>query len=71
LCPLAPLTQTEDPAQLLRQVAAEVDTIGDRRTQGNVAASAAILAGLNHVQVETGSFSYGKTTVLDVAKVEY
>ena len=46
LLPLAPLTQTEDPAQLLRQVATEIDSIGDRRTQSNVAASAAILAGL-------------------------
>ena len=46
LLPLATLTQTEDPAQLLRQVATEIDSIGDRRTQSNVAASAAILAGL-------------------------
>jgi predicted transposase/invertase (TIGR01784 family) len=46
LLPLAPLTQTEDPAQLLRQVATEIDSIGDRRTQSNVAASASILAGL-------------------------
>ena len=46
LLPLAPLTQTEDPAQLLRQVATEIDSIDDRRTQSNVAASAAILAGL-------------------------
>jgi len=46
LLPLAPLTQTEDPAQLLRQVATAIDTITDRRTQSNVAASAAILAGL-------------------------
>jgi predicted transposase/invertase (TIGR01784 family) len=46
LLPLASLTQTDDPAQLLRQVATEIDNIGDRRTQSNVAASAAILAGL-------------------------
>jgi len=46
LLPLAPLTQTEDPAQLLRQVATAIDTITDRRTQSNVVASAAILAGL-------------------------
>ena len=32
LLPLAPLTQTEDPAQLLRQVATEIDSIDDRRT---------------------------------------
>ncbi|NEO17910.1 MULTISPECIES: Rpn family recombination-promoting nuclease/putative transposase [unclassified Moorena] len=46
LLPLAVLTQTPDPAQTLRQVAARVETIPEMRIQSNVAASAGILAGL-------------------------
>jgi predicted transposase/invertase (TIGR01784 family) len=46
LLPLAVLTNTPDKAQTLRQVAAKVDTILDKRVQSNVAASAGILAGL-------------------------
>jgi predicted transposase/invertase (TIGR01784 family) len=46
LLPLAVLSKTSDKAQTLRQVAAKVDAIPDRRVQSNVAASAGILAGL-------------------------
>jgi predicted transposase/invertase (TIGR01784 family) len=46
LLPLAVLSKTPDKAQTLRQVAAKVDRIQDRRVQSNVAASAGILAGL-------------------------
>jgi predicted transposase/invertase (TIGR01784 family) len=46
LLPLAVLTQTVDKAQTLRQVAAVVEAIPDRRVQSNIAASAGILAGL-------------------------
>jgi predicted transposase YdaD len=44
--PLAVLTQTPDKAQTLRQVAAKVDAIEEKRVQSNVAAAAGILAGL-------------------------
>jgi predicted transposase YdaD len=43
---LAVLTQTPDKAQTLRQVAAKVDAIEEKRVQSNVAAAAGILAGL-------------------------
>lgn len=46
LLPLAVLTKTPDKAQTLRQVAAKVDAIPEKRVQSNVAASAGILAGL-------------------------
>jgi predicted transposase/invertase (TIGR01784 family) len=46
LLPLAVLTATPDAAQTLRQVAASVDEISEKRVQSNVAASAGILAGL-------------------------
>jgi predicted transposase/invertase (TIGR01784 family) len=46
LLPLAVLTKTPDKAQTLRQVAAKVDAIAEKRVQSNVAASAGILAGL-------------------------
>jgi predicted transposase/invertase (TIGR01784 family) len=46
LLPLAVLSKMPDKAQTLRQVAAKVDRIQDRRVQSNVAASAGILAGL-------------------------
>jgi predicted transposase/invertase (TIGR01784 family) len=47
LLPLAVLTQTPDQASTLRQVASKVESIQDMRVQSNVAASAAILAGLS------------------------
>ncbi|PZD70646.1 hypothetical protein C1752_10367 [Acaryochloris thomasi RCC1774] len=47
LLPLAVLTQTQDKAQTLRQVAAKAEAIEDERVQSNVTASAAILAGLS------------------------
>lgn len=46
LLPLAVLTQTQNKAETLRQVASKVEALTDRRVQSNVAASAAILAGL-------------------------
>jgi predicted transposase/invertase (TIGR01784 family) len=46
LLPLAVLTQTPDRAQTLRQVAAKIETISEKRVQSNIAASAGILAGL-------------------------
>jgi predicted transposase/invertase (TIGR01784 family) len=46
LLPLAVLTATSDATQTLRQVAASVDGITEKRVQSNVAASAGILAGL-------------------------
>jgi predicted transposase/invertase (TIGR01784 family) len=46
LLPLAVLTKTPDKAQTLRQVAAKVDAIPEKRVQSNVAASTGILAGL-------------------------
>jgi predicted transposase/invertase (TIGR01784 family) len=46
LLPLAVLSKTPDKAQTLRQVAAKVAKIIDKRVQSNIAASAGILAGL-------------------------
>jgi predicted transposase/invertase (TIGR01784 family) len=46
LLPLAVLTQTPDKAQTLRQVAAKIEAIPEKRIQSNIAASAGILAGL-------------------------
>ena len=46
LLPFAILSQKKDKTELLREIAQKVDTIQDRRVQGNVAASASILAGL-------------------------
>jgi predicted transposase YdaD len=46
LLPLAVLTQTPDRAQTLRQVAAKIEAISEKRVQSNIAASAGILAGL-------------------------
>lgn len=51
LLPLAVLTNNPDKVQTLRQVAAKVEAIPDKRVQSNVAASAGILAGL---QLEKG-----------------
>jgi predicted transposase YdaD len=44
--PLAVLTQTPDRAQTLRQVAAKIETISEKRIQSNIAAASGILAGL-------------------------
>jgi predicted transposase/invertase (TIGR01784 family) len=46
LLPLAVLTQTPDKAQTLRQVAAKIDAIPEKRVQSNIAAASGILAGL-------------------------
>ncbi|AMW27523.1 Rpn family recombination-promoting nuclease/putative transposase [Arthrospira platensis] len=46
LLPFAILAQTGDRQKLLERVAEKINAIADRRTQNNVAASTAILAGL-------------------------
>ncbi|WP_017325288.1 DUF4351 domain-containing protein [Synechococcus sp. PCC 7336] len=46
LLPFAVLAQTGDRERTLRQVSERIETIGDRGQRGDVAASAAILAGL-------------------------
>ncbi|MBW4506871.1 MAG: Rpn family recombination-promoting nuclease/putative transposase [Scytonematopsis contorta HA4267-MV1] len=46
LLPFAALSQTDNRAQVLQQVAIEIEQIADQRQQSNVAASTAILAGL-------------------------
>lgn len=46
LLPFAVLSSTLNPENLLNQVASEIDGIPDNRTQSNIAASTAILAGL-------------------------
>jgi predicted transposase/invertase (TIGR01784 family) len=46
LLPFAVLSQVRDRAQVLRQVAEQVDQLSDRQVQSNLTASAAILAGL-------------------------
>lgn len=46
LLPLACLGRTDDRTATLRQVAEQIEDMGDRRTQGNLSASTAILAGL-------------------------
>ncbi|MBD2458534.1 Rpn family recombination-promoting nuclease/putative transposase [Nostoc sp. FACHB-87] len=46
LLPFAVLSATENKASTLQQVAAAVDKIDERRTQSNISAAAAILAGL-------------------------
>ena len=46
LLPFAVLSRTEKAPGVLRQVAQKIDSIRNRRMQSNVAASAAILAGL-------------------------
>jgi predicted transposase/invertase (TIGR01784 family) len=46
LFPFAILTQTENRENLLRQIGQQIEQIGNRREQSNVAASTAILAGL-------------------------
>jgi predicted transposase/invertase (TIGR01784 family) len=47
LLPFAVLSQTEQPAEVLREVARQVETISDKRLQSNVAAATAVLAGLS------------------------
>ncbi len=46
LLPFAVLSSTENPENVLNQVAREINEISDKRTQSNVAASTAILASL-------------------------
>ena len=46
LLPFAVLGKTDDRSDLLQQVVERIESISDRRTQNNVAASTAILAGL-------------------------
>ncbi|MDZ8190033.1 MAG: Rpn family recombination-promoting nuclease/putative transposase [Nostoc sp. ChiSLP02] len=46
LLPFAVLSATKNKASTLQQVAAAVDKISDRRTQSNITAASAILAGL-------------------------
>ena len=46
LLPFAVLSQTDDPAKTLQEVARRIETIPERPEQSSVAASAAILAGL-------------------------
>ncbi|MBD2468831.1 Rpn family recombination-promoting nuclease/putative transposase [Nostoc sp. FACHB-145] len=46
LLPFAVLSATQNKASTLQLVAAAVDKIGERRTQSNISAAAAILAGL-------------------------
>ena len=46
LLPFAVLSQTDDPAGVLQQVAQRIGAIGDRTQQSNLAATTAVLAGL-------------------------
>ncbi len=46
LLPFATLAMTSDPERTLRQVSGQIESIGDRKQRGDVAASVAILAGL-------------------------
>jgi predicted transposase/invertase (TIGR01784 family) len=46
LLPFAPLSQTDNRENVLRDVARRIDTISDRRLQSNIAASTSMLAGL-------------------------
>ncbi|MEH2325366.1 MAG: Rpn family recombination-promoting nuclease/putative transposase [Nostoc sp.] len=46
LLPFATLSQTEDKTRTLQQVTEAIEQINDTRTQSNIAASTAILAGL-------------------------
>lgn len=47
LFPFAVLTQTENPINVLTQVAEQINQISNRKTQSDLAASTAILAGLS------------------------
>ncbi|GBO53690.1 hypothetical protein APA_1638 [Pseudanabaena sp. lw0831] len=46
LFPFATLSQTNDPAETLRQVANQIENIEDKQVQSNVAASTAIISGI-------------------------
>ncbi|WP_103668070.1 Rpn family recombination-promoting nuclease/putative transposase [Pseudanabaena sp. BC1403] len=46
LFPFATLSQTNDPAEILRQVANQIENIEDKQIQSNVAASTAIISGI-------------------------
>lgn len=46
LLPFAVLSQTDDPPQVLQQVAQAIEQINDPRAQSNLTASTSILAGL-------------------------
>lgn len=46
LLPFAPLSQTNNPEETLRQVAKQIDNIADKQIQSNVAASTAIISGI-------------------------
>lgn len=46
MLPLAVLSQTDNPASILEQVARKIETIEDKTQQSNLAATSAILAGL-------------------------
>lgn len=46
LLPFATLSQTKDKTRTLQQVAEAIEQINDQRTQSNIAASTAVLAGL-------------------------
>jgi predicted transposase/invertase (TIGR01784 family) len=46
LLPFATLSQTDSPAETLRQVARKIENITDKQVQSNVAASTAIISGI-------------------------
>nr|WP_231662380.1 hypothetical protein [Pseudanabaena sp. 'Roaring Creek'] len=46
LLPFAPLSNTNNPEETLRQVAQQIENITDKTTQSNVAASTAIISGI-------------------------
>jgi predicted transposase/invertase (TIGR01784 family) len=46
LFPFAPLSNTNNPEETLRQVAKQIENIADKTTQSNVAASTAIISGI-------------------------
>jgi predicted transposase/invertase (TIGR01784 family) len=46
LLPFATLTKTNNPEEILRQVASQIDNIADKQLQSNVAASTAIISAI-------------------------
>lgn len=46
LLPFAPLSQTDNPEEILRQVAQEIDNIKDKRIQSNISTATYIISGL-------------------------
>lgn len=46
LFPFAPLSQTNDPEETLRQIAKKIENIADKQVQSHVAASTAIISGI-------------------------